>query len=386
MIEHFDIQTITGSYVHIPFCTHKCEFCDFAAFAGLMHLEDEYCSIVVDEIEQRLASVAAPVKLSTIYYGGGTPGLVSPKNVARIHETLLRLAQAEPSMEVTLETTPHAITAEKCRQWRQLGINRLSIGIESLSDDELAAIGRDHSKAQALSGVALAQENGFDNISVDFMYGLPTQTLASWNETLEHFLALAAATPSIKHVSSYGLALADNSPLYSKFPRNSPQYPADELFADMFQLLVDKLKAAGFVHYEVSNFAKPGAFSRHNMIYWKNLPYLAFGVGAHRYVDGWRSSNWRSLKRYMREPLACELNEFIDAPTRVKEAIMLGLRMRAGIDLAEFESLYGLSLEKEFARQIERLAEGGFLTVSEGRMSLTDRGVPISNSILVEFM
>lgn len=386
MTERFDIQTITGAYVHIPFCTHKCEFCDFAAFAGLIHLEDQYCSIVVDEIEQRLAAVQSPVKLSTIYYGGGTPGLVSPKNVELIHKTLLRLAQTEPSLEVTLETTPHAITAGKCKQWREIGVNRLSIGIESLNDDELKAIGRDHSKAQALAGIALAQENGFDNISVDFMYGLPTQTLASWDETLEQFLQLSASTPSIKHVSSYGLTLADNSPLFSKFPRNSPQYPVDELFADMFQLLVDKLSAAGFVHYEVSNFAKPNYFSRHNMIYWKNLPYLAFGVGAHRYVDGWRSANWRSLKRYMREPMESELNEFIDEPTRVKEAIMLGLRMRAGIDLAEFESLYGLSLEKKFASEIARLAEGGFLELSNGRMALTDRAVPISNSILVEFM
>jgi len=220
------------------------------------------------------------------------------------------LADGEP--EISLETTPHAITGSKLERWRSCGINRLSIGLESLQDSELRAIGRDHSRRQALEGLLLACQTGFSNISVDFMYGLPTQTSESWSNTLEQLIALVEENPAITHVSSYGLQLANNSPLYSRFPRDSAEYPSEEGFREMFFALVERLRAAGFEHYEVSNFAREGFQCRHNMVYWTNMPYLAFGVGAHRYVDGWRSSNWRSLKRYMREPLVSEAEEFID--------------------------------------------------------------------------
>ncbi len=376
---------ITSAYIHIPFCSHKCEFCDFAAVAGLSHLEDEYTDIICREIEERVKRIHSPIKLSTVFFGGGTPGLAAPKNLKRIYETLANVVSIDDSIEFSMETTPHAITVEKAESWREMGINRISIGIESLQDDELKAIGRDHTRAQALAGLEIA-DSYFSNINVDFMYALPTQTIESWGNTLNELIALTRQYPSIKHVSSYCLELAQNSPLLSRFPRSSDAYPVDDSVALLFELLVKTLTDAGFIHYEVSNFALADYLCRHNLVYWQNQPYLAFGVGAHRYVDGHRSSNFKSLKKYMRDCMADEMNEFIDSATEVKEALMLGLRMRRGINIEEFEKAYGVNLARLFDKQIEKLKSGGFVEFDGQHLRITDSGVLISNLVLAEFM
>ncbi|MBS1952990.1 MAG: radical SAM family heme chaperone HemW [Cyanobacteria bacterium SZAS-4] len=373
-----------SAYVHIPFCTHKCEFCDFAAFAGLSHLEDEYCQIVCREIEQRDASSSAQRKLDSVFYGGGTPGLIEVSNLSLIHSQLTEKFGTSVDCEINLETTPHAITPEKVKGWREIGVNRLSIGVESFQDDELKAIGRDHTRAQAYDGISAALENGLDNISLDFMYGLPTQTVDSWKDTLHQLFELADRHPQICHFSSYSLHLANNSPLYSKFPKDSPQYPEDKSHEEMFLLLVQMAKEAGFQHYEVSNFCKPNHQSRHNLSYWNNSDYLAYGVSAHRYLGGVRSSNWRSIGVYMKDFLGDETSETIDTETRMREAIMLGLRLRSGLDLNNFEHDFGINLREKFKRQIERLLDGGFVEIVNERLRITDRGVLVSNSIISE--
>ncbi len=373
-----------SAYVHIPFCTHKCEFCDFAAFAGLSHLETEYCQIVCQEIDQRDTSDILSRKLDSVFYGGGTPGLITISNLSLIHNRLLEKFGTNENCEVNLETTPHAITSEKVKGWIDLGINRLSIGVESFQDDELKAIGRDHTRKQAYDGIATALENGVENISLDLMYGLPTQSLDSWKNSLNQLFELSAAHPQIKHFSSYGLHLANNSPLYSKFPKDSSHYPGDQSHEEMFLLLLETAREAGFQHYEVSNFCKPGHQSRHNLSYWNNSEYLAYGVSAHRYLGGVRSSNWRSIAAYMKDYLGCETSEKIDRETRMKEAIMLGLRLRKGLDLVDFETCFGVSLLDKFEEPIERLTEGGFVEIENDFLRITDRGVLVSNSIIAE--
>ncbi len=373
-----------SAYVHIPFCTHKCEFCDFAAFAGLSHLEDEYCEIVCKEIDQRNATASEHRKLDSVFYGGGTPGLIGVSNLALIHKRLTEKFGTTADCEINLETTPHAITPEKVRAWRELGVNRLSIGVESFQDDELKAIGRDHTRAQAYDGINAALENGLENISLDFMYGLPTQTVDSWKETLNQLFVLAERYPQISHFSSYSLHLANNSPLYSKFPKDSPQYPEDKTHEEMFLLLVKMATEAGFQHYEVSNFCKPEHHSRHNLSYWNNSEYLAYGVSAHRYVGGVRSSNWRSIGVYMKDFLGDETSELIDSETRMREAIMLGLRLRSGLDLKNFETDFGVNLQEKFHKQIDKLLDGGFVEIVNEKLRITDRGVLVSNSIIAE--
>jgi oxygen-independent coproporphyrinogen-3 oxidase len=375
-----------SSYIHIPFCSHKCDFCDFAAFAGVNHLEDEYTDIVCKEIEQRLAGNPCEGELSSVFYGGGTPGLVKAETLGRIYETLSRSCRVSSSAEVTLETTPHAITDDKVKAWTQIGINRISIGIESLQDSELSSIGRDHTRSQAYEGVRLACENGFENVSCDFMYVLPTQTVASWRETLADFVGMSHDFPQIKHVSAYGLHLANNSPLFSRFPKGAPEYPDDETFSVMYDTLVETLADAGFTQYEVSNFARPGFESTHNLAYWQNAEYYGFGVSAHRYIAAVRSANWRSLARYMKDCLGSEFSEHIDEETRIREAIMLGLRMRAGIDLQSFASEYGFDLAEKLKNPLQRLLDGGFVELSESHLRLTHKGVPISNSIIADLI
>jgi len=379
---------ILSAYIHIPFCSYKCDFCDFAAYAGLLHLAPEYCEVVENEIEIRLNELSENEKplLTSIFYGGGTPGLIDPALIGGLHKKLLSRVQGlAANAEVTLETTPHSITKEKAEQWLELGINRLSIGIESLQDSELKTIGRDHTVEQALTGLKLAIDAGFTNISCDFMYGLPTQTLASWQDTLNRFMELSAAHKEITHFSAYALDLASKSPLAIAIPLDSSQYPPEEEFLKIYRALVDISRMAGFKQYEISNFARPGFESEHNLNYWSNQEYLAFGVGAHRYLKGVRSSNWRALKRYLREPLGLELNEVIDGPTRLKEGIMLGLRKMEGINISAFEAQYGVNLLNTYASQILKLQKGSLIEAQNGMLRLTSEAVPISNLVIAEF-
>lgn len=369
------------AYIHIPFCSHKCDFCDFAAFAGVDDLQEEYCQAVVSEIAARTKRDPNKEKLQSLFYGGGTPGYIEPANLRKIHEAIFQHVGVQADAEVTLETTPHSITLEKAHAWLDMGINRISIGLESLNDSELNNIGRDHTTAQAVKGVETARQAGFTNIALDLMYGLPTQTLSSWEATLDSALSLGAP-----HLSSYGLTIAGNSPLLTRYPRDSHEYPDEELFTCMYATLVEKSTAAGLQQYEISNFSLPGMESRHNLSYWDNTEYLGFGVSAHRYVGGVRSSNYRGLKRYMRDFMADETSEVIDAETRIKEAIFLGLRLRSGIDLDQFKSTYGVDLQESHGKTLARLADGGFVELTDGRLRLSQQGVLVSNLVISELV
>jgi putative oxygen-independent coproporphyrinogen III oxidase len=375
-----------SAYIHIPFCSHKCDFCDFAAFAGLDHLAPEYCQIVQREIDERLNLEAVSEKLASIFYGGGTPGLIEPSLLGGIHSKLVTRLELVEEAEISLETTPHSITLDKANAWLNLGINRLSIGVETFSDLELKAIGRDHTREQAMAGIDAAVKAGFQNISCDLMYALPTQTIVSWKSSLDELFTIASDYDQIKHFSSYGLHLASNSPLFSRFPKSSESYPNDEIYNEMYELLVRQATAAGFEQYEVSNFSRPGCQSRHNLSYWNNSDYLAFGVSAHRYRGGIRSSNWRSLARYMQDPLGHEVYEVITPEMRQCESIMLGLRKIAGINLDAFEAEFGFRLEYKNEAKIERLVAGGFVRIADGCLSLTQQAVPISNSVIAELI
>lgn len=382
---------VSHTYIHIPFCSHKCDFCDFAAFAGVDHLTDEYEQVVLKEIDDRLSALEqkrgdlSQESMKSVFFGGGTPGLVEPRILGSMLEKLNSYIKPAADCEITIETTPHAITRDKLEQWKSFGINRISVGVESFLDEELKAMGRDHYRQEAFQGLELACQSGVDVVGLDLMYGLPTQSVESFAKSLECAVDFTSRFKNLRHVSAYGLHLADNSPLYSGFPKSAAAYPADNIYVQMFELLVETLERAGFEHYEVSNFARPGSQSRHNMAYWKNAEYLAFGVSAHRYLDGVRTSNWRSLKRYMRDWLGDETVDVIDESTRLRESIMLGLRLRRGIDLKVFEQEHGFDLSKRFRSEIEKFADAGLLEQCDGRLYLTKKGVPVSNSVISAF-
>ncbi len=382
---------VSHAYIHIPFCSHKCDFCDFAAFAGVDHLTDDYEKVVLKEMDDRLTALGerrgelTGERLKSVFFGGGTPGLVEPRVLGSMLAKLNSYIKPAADCEITIETTPHAITRDKLGEWESLGINRISVGVESFLDEELKAMGRDHYRKEAFQGLELACQSKVAVVGLDLMYGLPTQTLESFAKSLGTAIDFAARFDNLLHVSAYGLHLADNSPLYSRFPKGADAYPADNSYVEMFELLVETLEGAGFEHYEVSNFARPGRESRHNMAYWMNAEYLAFGVSAHRYLDGVRTSNWRSLKRYMRDWLGDETTDVIDEKTRTREAIMLGLRLRRGIELAVFEKEHGFDLSERFSSEIEKFAQAGLMEKSAGRLFLTRKGVPVSNSVIAAF-
>lgn len=374
-----------SAYIHIPFCSYKCDFCDFAAFAGLEHMASEYTDVVLGEIRQRLAdmrSLALPIgKLRSVFYGGGTPGLIDPHLIGAIQKVLDQEIGFDSDCEITLETTPHSITLDKAQAWLSHGINRISIGIQSFIDDELAACGRDHKALQAIDGLKTARKAGFKNVSGDLMFGLPKQTLDSFRASLETMLE-----QGVDHLSCYGLTLANNSPLLGRYPKDSPIYPSEDSYVAMYEKLLELTARAGFVRYEISNFAKPGFQSRHNQSCWARQEYYAFGVSAHRFINGVRSSNWRSLARYMKEPLGSETEEKIDQKAAAEEAVFLGLRQKDGIDLRQYAQDYGFRLEDKFALAIGKFVESGMLTCTSERLALSDKGVLVSNSVMAELI
>jgi oxygen-independent coproporphyrinogen-3 oxidase len=370
-----------SAYVHIPFCANKCDFCDFAVVVGRDGLIGDYCRTVCREIAGRTAESAAAGRLASVFYGGGTPGYISAGDLALVHDALEKATGIAADAEITLETTPETVTPASARAWLELGVNRLSIGVESLDDSVLAAAGRKGTRQAALGAIGAALEAGFANVSLDLMYGLPGQTLKSWVATLEETMSYP-----IQHLSAYGLALAPGSPLLSRYPRGDGAYPDEELYLAMYEQLVAITEQHGFVQYEISNFSRPGFQCRHNLTYWDNEEYFGFGLGAHRYVQGVRSSNFRSLPRYMRDCLSNDLEERIDAGTRAREAIFLGLRKRAGIDLAAFRARYGMDLLQSHGSTVEGLGSLDLLELVDGHLRLTQKGVLVSNTVMSEFM
>lgn len=374
-----------GAYIHIPFCNYKCNFCDFATSLRINELQEKYCNVLGQEIHERLDNFSIKPVLETIFYGGGTPGLLDINYLKHIHDNLLSKIALVPDAEITLETTPETITIEKAQQWLKLGINRLSIGIESFNDFELTTMGRGYSAQVAISAINNACKAGFINISCDLMCGLPKQTLDMWQNSLSIFVQLASQFSPIKHLSAYGLELHESTPLAKIFPHSSGVYPSDDVFVQQQKFMINILCKAGFEQYEISNFAKSGFESKHNLNYWLGGEYFAFGVSAHRYLKPYRSSNWRSLTHYLKDYMGNETYELIDKQTQIKEAIMLGLRMTKGINLKRFEQSFNFNLALEHKELIEKLTSHNMLTYTNDELKLTEKSQTIANLIIGEF-
>ncbi len=375
-----------GAYIHIPFCGYKCHFCDFVTSLRTDDLQGEYCDVLQQEIAQRIALMPEKPIVETVFYGGGTPGILDLPLLTEVHRTLLDNVHWSPGGEASLETTPEIVDLEKARLWRNLGINRLSIGIESFDDSILATVGRGHTAAQAVAAVDIAVRAGFENINCDLMYGLPGQDMSSWCKSLSEFIDLAERFPQIKHISVYSLELGVTSPLSKMFPADSKVYASEDEFERQYRYLLETLGQAGFKQYEISNFSKDDFECRHNLNYWQGGNYLAFGVSAHRYLNPYRSSNWRSLQKYMADCMGEETCELIDQQTGIKEAIMLGLRMTNGIELSRFEQKFGLNLLKAYSEAISRLTDHNMLSCAGGRLKLTENSQPVANLVIGEFL
>lgn len=388
-------------YIHIPFCSLKCSYCDFNSYARLEELIPPFVAAL--EVELRLwAPVAAGRPLRTVFFGGGTPSLLPPGDVQRIMDALRREYHLEPDAEVTLEANPGTVSEASLRALAEAGVNRLSIGVQSFHDDELTALDRIHSSAEAEACFRAARKAGFRRINLDLIYGLPGQTLDLWQANVERALALGP-----EHLSLYALTVEDGTKLAHDVERGVAQAPDPDLQADMYEWAQGRLARAGFVHYEISNWARPGEECRHNLVYWRNGEWLAFGPGAHGHWQGYRYAVVSSPRRYIEavaattaggadynagpERLLRSLRQvsFIDRQTRqlqMADTAILALRLNAGLDLAEFERRFGVSFESMHDRTIAEMTAAGLLERENGALRLTMRGRSLANEVFVRLL
>ena len=341
-----------------------------------MHL---YTDALLKEI-CHTAPIASGYTVDTVFFGGGTPSLLPSEELFRIMSCLQRHFTIESDAEITLEANPATVDASALRGLRSLGFNRISIGVQSLQDDELKALGRLHTAADAIRISEDAREAGFANINLDLMYGIPYQTPSSFSKTIDGVLAL-----SPEHISAYSLIVEEGTPFYQM--RDTLPLPSEDAEETLHNLLLTRLSENGYLHYEISNYAKAGYESRHNLHYWRSEPYLGFGAAAHSFFNGVRYGNTAALTLYEQAPLhAVSEKQRLTEKEQAYERLMLGLRLSEGIDLAAYKTRFGVSLKEKHEALITRFENMGLLRIGQGRIRLTEKGMRLSNSILVAFL
>ena len=375
----------TGCYVHIPFCDRICPYCDFAVVRYKEEHVSRYMSALITEIcsSGPLGPLVGPIQ--TLYFGGGTPSTLPRPWFQKVTRTIFdRFATWPGSIEFTLEANPSRATAS-LDDWLAFGVNRLSIGVQSFDDHELRRLGREHDAAQAISFYRAARAAGFANVSLDLMVGVPGQSEASFERSLERALQLEP-----EHVSAYGLTIEDATP-YARWHRRDPAaFPDDDVVANLLDRAHTVLTRAGMTHYEISNFARPGFESAHNLGYWRQRNCLAFGMSAAGYRDGLRYRNTRSMAHYCdrleRGDPPIEEEERLSETARVGEAAMLALRSSAGIEHEDFLRRFGVDAKAAFARAREKCKALGLLEEDERGMRLTQSGRLLANTVCAEFL
>lgn len=371
-----------GLYIHIPFCRARCAYCDFNTYAGLEALHTDYVRALVREIRR----ISQPLRAETLYLGGGTPTVLSPEYLRAILAACRERFEMADEAEVTSEANPGTLDEGYLASLRGLGVNRLSLGVQSFDDGLLRLLGRIHTSGQAAETYRLARRAGFANINLDLIYGLPTQTRPQWQETLEHGLALGP-----DHLSLYALTLEEGTPLHAQVARGELPQPDPDLAADMYLLAQETLAGAGYRHYEISNWARPGHECRHNLTYWRNGPYLGFGAGAHSWFGGRRYYNVLSPQEYIQRlsdgasPLA--ESEEIDEALEMAETMILGLRLvEEGVSFEGFARRFGQEMETVYREELKELRELGLIEVTEERVRLTERGRLLGNEVFERFL
>jgi len=375
-----------GLYIHVPFCLKKCHYCDFISYPYREKEAGIYLNAVIKEMELVSASLSPDAKeVETIYLGGGTPTCLPAPALAAILKNCRRYFFVSPGAEITVEANPGTVDGPKLTALREAGVNRLSLGVQAAQDRLLKVLGRAHTFAQAKDAVRLAREAGFTNLNADLIFGLPGQTPADWADSLQKILDLRP-----QHISAYGLQLEADTPLGRAVQAGEARLPGEDTELVMFEQAIEILTAAGFVHYEISNFALPGAQCRHNLRYWRNLPYLGLGPAAHSFDGSSRTSNETSLAKYAARVEAGELpvagREKLTRQTLIAETVFLGLRLREGLDLKAFAGRFGQPVEAVFPAEIKRLLQLNLLEIENNFLRLTPKGLPVANQAFASFV
>lgn len=359
-----------GLYLHIPYCAAKCRYCDFYSAAGKHGVPDVYVDALIREMDRFAPCGSTPLRPDTLYFGGGTPSLLTPAQVAR----LIDAAGPVPGAEITLEANPETVSRESLAAYRQAGVNRISFGVQSASDAQLALLGRRHTAAQSRLALQWAQEAGFENISGDVMLALPGYTLDELKATVE-LLAQGGCT----HISSYLLKIEPNTVFGRRPPENLPD---EDEAADFYLAAVELLEKAGYAQYEISNFAKPGFEGRHNVNYWNCGDYLGLGPAAHSCMGGKRFYTPTGTAAFCEKPV-----EYVpDGACTAEDFVMLQLRLVSGLSLTRLEQEYGVVWNAQKRAFAAKLCQNGLARMDGDVLSLTPRGMLVQNSILAELI
>ena len=370
-------------YVHIPFCASKCAYCDFATYPASVQRIEAYVEALCGELQARLEPLGHPA-IRSVYIGGGTPSLLSAAQIARVMGAIVQLGRLEADAEVTSEANPGSLPEAKARAWRETGINRLSLGVQSFCEQDLRLLGRAHTRDQAFQAVEAARRAGFANLSLDLIYGLPGQTPEGWAQNLGEALRL-----DLPHLSCYSLIVEAHTRLrYQLLQGKVPPLPDEDTLLAMDEVTERMTQKAGLARYEVSNYALPGMESRHNLVYWQCEEYLGVGCAAHGDFAGRRTANTASLSLYLSQKEEGRgIPEEDNTPqTRMFERMMMGLRTRQGVDLARFWRDFGCAPEAVWPQSLARFAQKGWTERDAERLFLTPEGLNVMNALLVEMM
>jgi len=378
-----------GLYLHIPFCSAICNYCNFNRGLLDSDLKTRYVSALCEEIgragAERAGGAGRAGRADTIYFGGGTPSLLTPEEVSSILRSCHEAFDMAPGSEVTLEANPETVSTELLRAFREAGVNRLSFGVQSFRDDELRRLTRLHGAARAKQAYAEARQAGFDNVSLDLMMWLPGQHVADWLESVDQAIALAPA-----HLSLYMLEVYPNAPLREEMARAAWSQAPDDDVAAMYTTSMERLEAAGYEQYEISNVSRPGRQSRHNLKYWTDGDWFGFGCGAHSTVDGVRWKNVAATDDYVarigeRRPVVTDLRR-LTMEERLGDALFTGLRLSEGADIAAINQRYGVDAWARFGRELTQFVELGLLGVTEARWRLTRPGMLVAHEVMAVFV
>lgn len=368
---------MAGIYVHIPFCKSRCIYCGFFSTTSI-----EKCRKYVDAVVAELAARKDELKgetIETLYFGGGTPSQLPPEEVERILSTILYIYNVREGAEITLEANPDDVSPALLSAWRSMGINRLSMGVQTFSDQRLRFLNRRHTASQAMQAVKAAQQMGFDNLSIDLMFGFPEQTLEEWKRDVQMALSLG-----VQHLSAYSLMYEEGTRLHQMLEQGDIAELDEELSVQMYDYLIQALTDAGYRHYELSNFALPGRESRHNSSYWHGIPYLGVGAGAHSFDGQQRCYHADSLDAYLKgEPLVVE---HLTEAECYDEFVFTGLRTAEGIRLDLLEEKFGKVFKTYCLRNAQKQIRAGRLVLCDQVLRLSHSGLFVSNDVMSDLM
>ncbi|MDR2804235.1 MAG: radical SAM family heme chaperone HemW [Dysgonamonadaceae bacterium] len=371
---------MAGIYIHIPFCRTRCSYCDFCSVAvGKTRGErEDYVEALCQELQERKTYLQGH-SIETIYFGGGTPSQLSAKHFEKIFETLAAVYPALAPCEITLEANPDDLTPEYLDSLKKLPFNRISLGVQSLNDAELRFLNRRHDASSAVRAVRLCREKGFENISIDLMYGLPNQTLKSWQSTLRQAVGL-----DVQHLSAYHLTYEEGTPLFDRLQQEIVHSIDEDLSVALFETLIDVLTGAGFEQYEISNFARSGYSSRHNSGYWNGAPYLGIGASAHSYNGESRQWN-KKIPGAEYKTYGIEM-EILDEKALFNDFIITRLRTMKGIDLRELQTLFGEQKKACCLQQANKHLSNQLLKIKNSHLQLTQKGIFVSDRIMSDLL